>query len=232
MNCADCKSRIRATAPSASGWDCCPKCGSVCFKHGTPQGGRKFCRIHRNPKPKKDEEQRTTTSGRPPEQENAGAPAPIDPATGQHKDYWILSKEERAKGFVRPVRTSYRHVGTAPKHPLRDLTDEEKELYAGEGFAKYEEYPQSERPKMGKFWAQGDLDNRGCGAVTKMSLAIAETYARKPSFYGATFCVGCGEHLSVGEDGEFVWIDGGSTGGSPAARSRRRRPRAGQGWQR
>jgi len=29
---------------------------------------------------------------------------------GQQKDYVVLSAEERAKGFVRPVRTSYRHA--------------------------------------------------------------------------------------------------------------------------
>ena len=33
----------------------------------------------------------------------------IDPATGQQKGYVVLSAEERAKGFVRPVRCSYVH---------------------------------------------------------------------------------------------------------------------------
>jgi len=33
----------------------------------------------------------------------------IDPATGLQKDYVVLSDEERAKGFVRPVRVSYVH---------------------------------------------------------------------------------------------------------------------------
>lgn len=28
---------------------------------------------------------------------------------GQQKDYLVLSEEERAKGFVRPVRTQYTH---------------------------------------------------------------------------------------------------------------------------
>ena len=28
---------------------------------------------------------------------------------GQYKDHWVLSEEERAKGFVRPVRKSYIH---------------------------------------------------------------------------------------------------------------------------
>lgn len=35
----------------------------------------------------------------------------INPDTGQQKAYVVLSKEERDKGFVRPVRTGYVHVG-------------------------------------------------------------------------------------------------------------------------
>lgn len=34
----------------------------------------------------------------------------INPATGQQKGYVVLSAEERAKGFVRPVRRSYVHA--------------------------------------------------------------------------------------------------------------------------
>ena len=33
----------------------------------------------------------------------------IDPATGMQKAYVVLSEEERAKGFIRPVRRSYLH---------------------------------------------------------------------------------------------------------------------------
>lgn len=44
-----------------------------------------------------------------------------------------------------------------------------------------------------------------CGTVTTMGVALAETYARKPSFYGATYCCGCGLHAAVAE---FVWDDG------------------------
>lgn len=79
----------------------------------------------------------------------------INPSSGQQKDYAVLSADERAKGFVRPVRTAYTH--------------------------------------------------KKCGVVTKMSLAIAETYARDPSFYSGTFCAGCRVHLPVGADGEFYW---------------------------
>lgn len=70
----------------------------------------------------------------------------------QAEAYLVLSDEERAKGFVRPVRQSYVH---------------------------------SE-----------------CGALTKMSLGIAETYARDPKFYGATYCCRCQRHIPVSE---FVW---------------------------
>ena len=69
--------------------------------------------------------------------------------------YLVLSDEERAKGFVRPVRRSYIHLT--------------------------------------------------CGSVTTMGQAIAETYARDPHFYGATYCVNCKMHRPVGADGEFVW---------------------------
>ncbi len=75
---------------------------------------------------------------------------------GMQDKYLVLSEEERAKGFVRPVRRSYRHLI--------------------------------------------------CGGVTTMGQAIAETYARDPGFYGATYCATCRGHYPVGKDGEFVWL--------------------------
>ena len=42
----------------------------------------------------------------------------VDPKTGMHKDYVVLSDAERAKGFVRPVRRSYKHV--KPNVPLEE----------------------------------------------------------------------------------------------------------------
>lgn len=51
-----------------------------------------------------------------------------------------------------------------------------------------------------------------CGTSTTMDRAIAETYARTPNFYGATYCVQCRRHLPVGEEGEFVWGDGSKVG--------------------
>lgn len=132
----------------------------------------------------------------------------IDPRTGMQKGYVVLSEEERAKGFVRPVRYSYVHIGPpGPKYPLRDLTAEEQGRYSRFGYVKVEDYPDSEWPAVGRFWTQADLDSagNGCGEVTTMAKPIAETYARNPGFYGMTYCAGCRTHLLVGENGEFVW---------------------------
>jgi hypothetical protein len=126
---------------------------------------------------------------------------------GMQESYLVLSEEERARGFVRPVRRSYRHVGIAgPRFLLRDLTDEEATRYAGARYVKFEEYPTGEAA-AGPFWTQERLDKvgRGCGVVTTMGQQIAETYARNPGFYGGTYCAGCSTHRSVGPDGEFVW---------------------------
>lgn len=150
-----------------------------------------------------------STSGRLPKTFAGGAPEEINPETGQHKAYWVLSESERAKGFIRPVRNTYRHVGTpGPNYPLRDLTPEEHERYDQFGYVKFEEYPEnSESSIVGQYWTEQRLNNvaRGCRTTTSMGRAIAETYASNPRFYGSTFCVACGKHLKVGADGEFVW---------------------------
>lgn len=133
-----------------------------------------------------------------------------EPIGGQHDVYLVLSDEERAKGFVRPVRYAYVHVGPpGPRNPLRDLTPEEQQRFndGGQGeYVKFEPYP-DDHPSLGRFWKQSQLDavGQGCGAVTTMGGALAETYARDPQFYGATYCVHCDMHRPVGEAGEFVW---------------------------
>ncbi len=81
--------------------------------------------------------------------------------TKQAEVYLVLSDEERAKGFVRPLRTKYIHLK--------------------------------------------------CGTLTRMNQKIAETYAREPKFYGATYCVGCQMHLPVSE---FTWDGTGELVGS------------------
>ena len=125
----------------------------------------------------------------------------------QNEVYLVLSEEERGKGFVRPYRTTYRHVGRpAPRNPLRDLDADELERYGKYGYIKFEAYPESELPQTGRFWTQADFDaTKGCDGVTTMGRALSETYARQPDFYGATYCVGCGMHRPVGAEGEFVW---------------------------
>jgi hypothetical protein len=47
--------------------------------------------------------------------------------------------------------------------------------------------------------------HESCGAATTTGQAIAETYAREPTFYGSTYCVQCRMHRPVGAAGEFVW---------------------------
>ena len=138
---------------------------------------------------------------------------PTDPALGrgvdtepvpQNEKYLVLSEEERAQGFVNPVRTTYRHVGKQITNPIRELTESERDIDGGE-YVAFEVYPESMKPKTGRYWTQRELDNRGCGTTTTMGDAIAETYARNPKFYGSTYCVHCSKHLPVEE---FVWEDG------------------------
>lgn len=123
----------------------------------------------------------------------------------QNEAYLVLSEEERAKGYVRPVRAAYVHVGRpGPKHALLDLTSEQRA--SNSNAVKYERYPEGSTV-VGRYWTQEMLDaiDKGCGTLTTMGRALAETYARDPSFYGATYCCGCQRHRPVGEDGEFVW---------------------------
>jgi hypothetical protein len=128
---------------------------------------------------------------------------------GQQEAYLVLSREERAKGFVRPVRSSYRHVGIRPEYPTRPLTEDEQLMFESMGYVVYEEYP-PDSSLAGRYWTQAQLDS-GCGAVTTMGDQIAETYAREPGFYGATYCSNCKTHLPVEQ---FVWTDGGTRVGT------------------
>lgn len=149
---------------------------------------------------------------------------PTDPRLGrgvdtepvpQHEVYLVLSEEERAKGFVRPYRDAYIHVGPqGPRYELRDLTPEQTERYADCDYVKFEPYPESESPKTGRFWTLDQLaaaEKGACGTTTTMGRALSETYARQPDFYGATYCVSCSKHLPVGE---FVWAADGERVGS------------------
>ena len=154
----------------------------------------------------------TTTNQLPPVPgyENTAAPGPIDPRTGMHTAYWVLTEEERKKGRVRPFRDRYKHVGLAPKYPTRDLTAEEHAQYDVCGYVAFEEYPAGS-DIVGCYWNAAQLATRACGTVTTMSYPLAATYATDPSYYGSTFCVQCKKHFPVAE---FVWEPDGSVVGS------------------
>ncbi|MBY8826104.1 hypothetical protein [Sphingomonas colocasiae] len=59
----------------------------------------------------------------------------IDPATGMQKGYVVLNDEERAKGFVEPVRRSYVHqtcgAVTAMGIELAETYARQPEFYSG-----------------------------------------------------------------------------------------------------
>lgn len=141
--------------------------------------------------------------------DDAPVPNSAQRPDGQHVDHWVMCPGEIIKtGFKRPVRLRYQHVGPpGPTFPLRDLTAEERERW-GDDYVKYEPYPEGYKGSaLGHLWSQTDLDKvgKGCGTVTSMPQAIAETYAANPGYYGSTFCCGCGTYLPVGARGEFVW---------------------------
>lgn len=148
-----------------------------------------------------------TTDPNDPRLDRTVNPNPAPP----NEVYLILSEEERRKGFVRPVRRSYIHVGVVPKYPTRKLTEEEQTRYAGLGYELFEEYPESESPLTGMFWTKERLDAKVCMATTTMSEELCETYARDPKFYGYTYCATCRKHLPVAE---FRWREDGAEVGS------------------
>lgn len=118
-------------------------------------------------------------------------------ATGQHKGYIVLCAEERAKGFVRPYRDTYKHVGPNICG-LHVGPDGARVCYMDPGHAGACGTATGPRPQA-------------CRSVTTMGRALSETYARDPKFYGATFCCGCNRHLPVAE---FTWTADGERVGS------------------
>jgi len=145
-----------------------------------------------------DEEKMCTTSGEAVAKVRAEQTNP----TGQHRAYLILCDEEREKGFVKPYRDSYKHVGIRPRYATRELTADEQVRHHGHNYVAYEEYPPAEGTcVVGRFWTAAQLAS-GCGTITTMGRTIAETYARDPYFYGATFCVRCNRHIELEQ---FAW---------------------------
>lgn len=131
--------------------------------------------------------------------------------TGQHSDYIVLCEEERAKGFVRPVRRSYVHRGKKLRGDLVMLQEPYRSAHDGLPLVAKDRFMIDEH-ETGTLLTQAEADSinktgfyGGCGTRTTMGLALAETYARDPKFYGSTFCVNCNMHFPVCE---FVWDDG------------------------
>jgi len=92
------------------------------------------------------------------------------------------------------------------------VTDDHREIQPGGMQKAYVVLSEDERKKGFIRPVRYSYTHEKCGCSTKMGSALAETYARKPSFYGATFCVHCRLHFPVGENGEFVWDDGSKVG--------------------
>jgi hypothetical protein len=46
--------------------------------------------------------------------------------------------------------------------------------------------------------------HQDCGYTTTMGLALCETYARNPHFYGSTYCARCAKHRPLSE---FRWTE-------------------------
>lgn len=144
-----------------------------------------------------------------------GKPVPEDRshtklrANGMQEGYVVLSDEERAKGFVRPVRDAYVHVGRSVCANMREPGTGQlgggryvcgrPHNHDGE-CGQWIHAAQSLHAQLARTHILG-----GCGTVTTMGRALSETYARDPAFYSGTYCCGCGKHFPVGADGEFTW---------------------------
>jgi hypothetical protein len=172
----------------------------------------------RKNKMENEEPKMCTTSGRPVDVVRAEQTE----STGQHKDYIVLCPDERAKGFVRPFRNKYIHVGESVCGAIVNQGDLPVSVQPLGGPRDICGLPFNHDGECaGQFYANIDqvehakilLTHRkgGCGVETSMGTSLSETYARNPKFYGATFCVGCNKHLPVTE---FVWSQDGETVGS------------------
>lgn len=154
-----------------------------------------------------------TTDGRPVDEARASQTND----TGQHASYVVLCEEERRKGFVRPYREGYQHVGRSSCGKIREYIGpsarggevkicDDEHGHAGECWNVTMVVSQPEQAEI-----ERSHKHPGCGTVTTMGRALSETYARDPKFYGATFCCGCNKHLPVAE---FIWTADGQRVGS------------------
>jgi hypothetical protein len=126
-------------------------------------------------------------------------------STGMQKAYVVLSEEERAKGFVRPLRRTYRHIGRSVCGEIQAsgklggivrVCTESLE-HGGDHWNQFQELAQPDAARASTEHLIG-----GCNSTTTMGISIAETYARDPGFYGGTFCATCRTHFPLVE---FVW---------------------------
>jgi len=150
-----------------------------------------------------------TTSGEPVEVVRANQTE----KTGQHQSYIVLCPDERAKGFVRPYRDAYKHVGRTIARcqvTWQGVDDADPHQCIGRADHvldhEFDALMIFNEPLKDMHGREG-----GCGSVTTMGRALSETYARDPHFYGATFCVTCNKHYPVAE---FVWTADGLQVGS------------------
>ena len=136
-----------------------------------------------------------------------------DEPVAQNEVYLVLSSEEISKGFVRPVRNSYVHVGKKMSYFGIHRMLDEKELieYADKKYVAVMTLMKKEDGSFlgGPYVTQEAIDAwkagkrlGGCGVTTTMGQQLSETYARNPRFYGSTYCTGCRKHLDVSE---FFW---------------------------
>lgn len=137
--------------------------------------------------------------------------------TGQHFGYIVLCEEERQKGFVRPYRDAYKHVGrsicAASVLPPNGNVGRWTVKVCNDDFGHEGDCGIQTREVSADQFNAINQSHRvgGCGSVTTMGRALSETYARDPKFYGATFCCRCNRHLPVAE---FVWTADGQQVGS------------------
>lgn len=174
-----------------------PKIDAAKHEHETDPEGRQIC----------------TTSGDAPSKVRADQRA--EGNTGQHSSYIVLCEEERRKGFVRPYRDAYKHVGRE-KHVVVE-PEGCPQCGAAQSFLRPADIDPNKRlcldcghVFMPRMTASGERTG-GCNTVTTMGRPLSETYARDPKFYGSTFCVNCNAHFPVAE---FVWTADGQEVGT------------------
>lgn len=79
-----------------------------------------------------------------------------------------------------------------------DPTDECIKIIRPDGMQEcYLVLPETERAKGFARPVRQEYIHLKCGTKTWMNLAISETYARNPKFYGGTYCVACRTHFDL-----------------------------------